>query len=168
MYSNKVDLKKIITGSPVKYCIVKIPEYFPNYYGHSDIDILVKEDDKMVKHLSDTAKEYNMIPNVFKINGKHHVDYLMINGGLNIKFDLACDLDFYKKIKTKPEFFDHIMDTSYEENGVIVPHIDCELAIRYMEYIEHINERPDKIKHLHFIEATGLTEWKILLEKYKL
>ena len=36
--------------------------------------------------------------------------------------------------------------------GIYVPRIEDELSIRWLEYEKYKKERPDKIKHLHFIE----------------
>jgi hypothetical protein len=164
MYSNKIDLVEIFMGLPFDYCIIRIPEYFPNYYEHSDIDVLCRDSKALADYLQPKFRHTR----VFPIHNKWHVDVLLPNGNLDLKFDLMDNFLFYTKSGIKPEFTDYIFDNLIHKNhGISVPNIDCELALRYIEYNEYINVRPEKIKHYEYIKNNAISDnYKDLLYKF--
>lgn len=163
MYSNRIDLIKIFTELPYAYCIMRIPEHFPNYYEHSDIDVLCRD----ARAIADYLRLNFPSSRVFPISNKWHVDTLLSTGKLDLKFDLMDNFLCYEKIGIKPEFLDYVFKNLTEKKKVIVPNDDCEFVLRYIEYNEYIDSRPEKVKHLKYIQDNATSDkYKELLSEY--
>jgi len=147
MYSNKVDLVKIISRIPYKYCVIRMSEHFPNYESGSDIDILCENANRIANYLTLNLDNTRV---VYTKTNKVHVDVLDENDKLDIKFDLMDNFDCYKKTKVYPSFIPYILSSLTWEAvyDVRIPNIHCELALRYLEYVE----KPKKVKHLKYIQ----------------
>ena len=69
--------------------------------------------------------------------------------------DLIGNMPDYKNIKIKPSFFDVVIENAvykeFDGFNIKVPQIGDECILRYMEYIEYFDKRPDKIKHTDYI-----------------
>jgi hypothetical protein len=78
-------------------------------------------------------------------------------GKLNIRFDLCSKLPSYKNIVVKPAFFDLVIARSFSEKKSVsglkvkVPDKVDEALIRYIDFHEYFYQRPDKIKHVEWI-----------------
>ena len=157
MYSNFINLNDFFEGCGPDYCVIKMPSYFPNYYAHSDLDILCKDKEQMtlaaVTFLR--RKQYKAAISVHHPeSGKHsHVDVYPIGKPLDFKFDFIDSFSMYKKNRVSNKFKDFILENKVIANGVYVPSMPCEMVIRKLEYEEHIESRPDKIKHLKYVES---------------
>jgi len=90
---------------------------------------------------------------------KHvYIDFFF-NDKLEFRFDLYGMMPPYKKVAIKNEYFNVIIKNKKEKkirdehkNYVIFTPLDIdEMSLRYIEYYEWFEERPDKIKHLNFI-----------------
>ena len=78
---------------------------------------------------------------------------------LDFRFDLYSSLPEFKKLSLKKHLFFDILKnktsfySTYEgkEYPVYVPSEIDDLLLRYIEYMEWYQQRPDKIKHLNYI-----------------
>lgn len=166
--SSYINIPEILKNCSCKYCIIRIPEFFPEYELHSDVDILCDDKEEMAEYLTNKLSIYDDIYlNIFKSPlGKKHVDCLR-DGKLEIKFDLMDNFESYKEIEVSEDFKDHILVDVVNHDEVKVPSSDCEFALRYMEYVEYKDSRPEKIKHLKFIEENSKSDgWKILIKRF--
>lgn len=155
-YSNKLKLDKIISKIDVDYVIMKLPDYFPNYTDFSDLDILIKKNDiiSIVETIKNELKNYSGSYKIIDTNGHIQIDYYE-NGHnrLNFKFDFLYDLDIsYKKSKFVNDFSEKVLSKKIKYNSIYIPTLEHELVIRWVEYVEYISIRPDKIKHLNYIK----------------
>ena len=90
-----------------------------------------------------------------------------MDGSLNLKLDFVFNVGVYKKVALDKKLFDDILKYKIvTSEGIYAPDIKYELLIRYLEYIENIDERPDKIKHLNYIKNYPNGE-KIVMELMK-
>lgn len=164
-YSNILDLNLFFYSfTSEKYVIVK-KSNIPDYYSGSDVDIFCL-------NLSALAKKILIIGNSYldkefeisvqsKKNTHINIDFIL-NGNIEFRFDLYGELPQYKRINIKRTFFKNviynaipvnILTNNYNYNIFVPSQID-ELIIRYIEYIEYYEIRPDKIKHLQYIMDT--------------
>ncbi|ETX12584.1 hypothetical protein MUS1_03085 [Marinomonas ushuaiensis DSM 15871] len=90
---------------------------------------------------------------------KTHVDF-MVNNEIHFRFDLYKQLPIYRNISLKPAFFSSVIESASvisvtEDNRVAsikVPSKTDDLILRYVEYHEYYAARPDKIKHVEYIQ----------------
>jgi hypothetical protein len=164
--------------SDVPYCIVKLPEAFPEFGPGEDIDIFCYSVDDMTGRLIAWGDQY--IDEGFSIriatliSHQHvHADFIKA-GDLVVRFDLYGCLPSYSKVLIKPALFESIIENSIvkkiKKNDTFIeiktPSAVDEMIIRYIEFIEWYNVRPDKIKHLEYI-SNNVEEnnTKIMLDK---
>lgn len=146
-----------------KYSIIKLID-FPGYSVGSDIDIFCGD-------IHDIAREIIYIGNQyckqgFEIKVKNasashvHIDFIK-DFRLEFRFDLYGALPPYKKLHIKGDYFTKVIEDSvpitcnYDQlqYQIYVPPDLDELVLRYIEYIEWYELRPDKIKHLDYITS---------------
>jgi hypothetical protein len=129
-----------------------------NYEKNSDIDIFCQSISDLSK---DICKHFNQLnlPESYTLRvrelspGQTHIDVLK-EKRLEIKLDLYEALPSYKKSEINPSLFNSIIENSIPNNqGIYTPNKIDDLLIRYLEYVEYYELRPDKIKHLHYIET---------------
>jgi hypothetical protein len=162
-YSNRLDLDRFFFAVRNNiYVIVKLSEEFPNYYRGSDIDVFCYNKDELAKLILSVGNRY--LDQGFEINvtakskSQTFVDFYF-DGVLEFRFDLYQSLPKYKKIRLKAHYILSVIENAvqlYREfDGVrypiYVPSEVDELLLRYVEYIEWYELRPDKIKHLDYI-----------------
>jgi len=156
----KINLKQIFNKIyKEKYVICKLKDIFPDYEFGSDLDILAAEPVHFVKEVMSELNKY--IDHESKVNIEEvsetqiHVDFCSQDGIINIRFDIYGALPNYSKLNIDRSLFNLIIANreSKRVNGVdlYVPSIIDESLIRFFEYIEYYEIRPDKLKHLHFI-----------------
>jgi len=154
-YSNLIDLQDYFNNCPHEYCIIKMNKYFPNYYNHSDLDILCTDIKEMVAYTKEFSKKYEGQNLQFVINalssGHIQVDVYPAGENLDFKFDFVDNLHTYNNFSVDGLFIKKIMESKIIENNVFVPSTVCDLAIRYMEYVEYDKDRPDKVKHYEYV-----------------
>jgi len=141
------------------YVIIKKDKNFPMFnVGRDDIDIICLDMNKTVEHLE------NVLQNNYS---KYKCHFDSKNEHLNIYYDNIC----YENFIVRFDLFDDIckMYPSYKissdvtkeviqnsiiiENDISVPLLKDELMIRRLEYETYIHKRPDKIKHLNYINS---------------
>jgi hypothetical protein len=135
---------------------------FPNYYKGSDIDIFCYNNDEFAKLILSVGNGYLDRGFEIKVNNKTeshtYVDFYF-DGELEFRFDLWQTLPEYKKIRLKPHYFFSVIENAVAiqrifdgiEYALYVPSTADDLLLRYVEYIEWYELRPDKIKHLDYI-----------------
>lgn len=161
-FSNKLDLDRFFYQVRDQvYVIVKLAN-FPNYYKGSDIDIFCYDKNEFARHLLAVGNGY--LEQGFEIrvtdeDGSHtHTDFFLA-GELEFRFDLYQALPRYKRIRLKEHYIYSVIENakvlSRELDGVeypiYVPSPVDDLLLRYVEYIEWYELRPDKIRHLGYI-----------------
>jgi len=167
--NGKINLKWLFEGLD-DYCIIKIPESFPHYEKKSDLDIICDDKIKFSKTLNEK------ITNKYKLKTKSYIAAnnnlqldVIINGVLDIKFDITDDLSCFSKIKVNKELSKLILKKIEHKDGIFIPTLEHEIAIRLLEYEEY-KDNPKKIKHLNFANQhpAEKTIAKKLIQDYKL
>ena len=155
----KIDLKPLFKKLEDKqYCIIKLPDEFPQYKAGSDLDIFCYD----VEDISRIIIGYlqKLISNKLTVkivnNGKQIYIDVIDNEEIHFRFDLYGALPTYENILIKKAFFSSVIENSstIERAGVKVkvPSEIDEGILRYIEYQECYEQRPDKIKHIEYLE----------------
>ena len=155
----KVDFKNIFHDLIDEYyCIIKLPFEFPRYNEGSDLDILCfdinETSNKIISHIHKLVNS-SVIVEVQEGKNKIQIDILE-NSKIHFRFDLYGKLPSYKNILIKDSLFSSVIENSItieiENFKIKVPnHID-EAILRYIEFHEFFSSRPDKLKHIEYIE----------------
>jgi len=140
------------------YCIIKLPDIFPNYDVGSDLDIFCYDVHKVAKII--LANLQHFIRKDLKIkmidNGSQIYIDIIKNNSIHFRFDLYGALPFYKNVNIKSAFFSSVIEHSklvnVNSSRIKIPCDIDEAVLRYIEYHEWYAERPDKIKHIKYLE----------------
>ena len=145
------------------FCIVKISEAFPEYSPGEDIDIFCYDVEKLARKIVEWGTRHlrRGLKVKIKVDSEHNHTYvdLIEDFSIHLRFDLYGRLPAYKKLLIKPALFESIVEhrvsVARRHNGtdlmVPVPQPIDEMILRYIEFVEWYNTRPDKIKHLDYI-----------------
>ena len=145
------------------YCVVKISEQFPQYSSGDDIDLYCYDSDKIGRKVLEWGNKYTKEGLNIRVTTKpeyRHVTVDFMKGKeIELRFDLYGQMPRYKKLLIRPALFESVIEHSepvnYSHDGqrftVKVPNIIDDMVLRYLEFIEWYNVRPDKVKHLDFI-----------------
>ena len=146
------------------YTIMKMDSYFPIFNtGKDDVDVLclnMKDTiDTIVKVKND---KYPILKHrIHKINDFLIQVDLFENNKFIFKFDLISDLrKKYTKFNIPNKTTENVIKNSFIKRGFVAPKIEDELMIRQLEYDTYIKVRPDKIKHINFINKHSDIEFK--------
>jgi hypothetical protein len=145
------------------YCIIKISEQFPQYSSGDDVDIFCYDPDKIARKVLEWGNQYTK--HGLEIRVKTQKDYnhatvdFLEGKQVELRFDIYGQLPRYKKLLIKPALFESIIEHSQavdymcdgERFTVKIPDIIDDMVLRYIEFIEWYNVRPDKLKHLDYI-----------------
>ena len=158
MYSNLINLEEFFINLDCneEYCVIKIPEHFPNYFEFSDLDIFCRNRTCMVNYTNGFLRQYNNIDvrTHHSKDGKHiHVDIYPNGQPLDFRFDYINTLSVYKKNTINAGFEESVLNSREIFKKVYVPSIPHEMVIRMLEYIEYKDKIPGKIKHLEYVKA---------------
>lgn len=159
MSNIKIDLKPLFEKLVDKqYCVIKLPAEFPEYKVGSDLDMFCYN----IEDISRIILGYlqNIISNELTIkivnNGTQIYIDLMDNSKIHFRFDLYGKLPIYENILIKEAFFSSVIANNeiieLKECKVKVPSLIDESILRYIEYQEWYGQRPDKIKHIEYLE----------------
>ena len=164
-YSNKLNLDEFFFNvRSLEYVIIKKSEEFPNYYKRSDVDIFCSEGDEFARIILEIGNKYITEGFEIKVENSGEKNKIFIDfcfeDEINFRFDICTALPNYSKIRIKPFFFYSVIDRRKTLNrkynnieySIFVTSIIDELILRYFEYLEWYELRPDKVKHLHYIE----------------
>jgi len=146
----------------INYILVKKPEHFPNYYKGSDLDIFCDNKKSLIQQILTEGNKYienfNYEIRVSSNEETKHtkVDFYL-NNEIDIRFDIHEGLPNFKKIKIRNDYFYSLLDNKHKleiENNlfIYIPSYIDDMILRYIEYFEWFEKRPDKIKHLDYIE----------------
>lgn len=161
--TNKLDLNYFFYNlKDMNYVIIKYDTSFPNYYSGSDIDIFCYNKNEFAKQVLNYGNKY--LNRGFEIKVKNlsnnhtFIDFFQ-NNELDFRFDLYDSFPNYKKIKIKKYYLYSVIENAFsiikKYNGIeyyiFIPSDIDNILLRYIEYIEWYELRPDKIKHLDYI-----------------
>lgn len=149
------------------YAILKKSEMFPDYVPGMDIDILCLEPDviarKILKSLHKSiAKGTKVLVTALEEKNQVYIDIYpsKLSNHIELRFDLIGQLPSYTKVEVKESlqfsilfhrepFVLKLKDDM--QVSVLVPSLIDDMVVRYLEYIEYYDLRPDKVKHLDYI-----------------
>ena len=164
MYSNILDLDCFFFNVREQvYAVIKLGD-FPNYYKGSDIDVFCYNKDEFAKTVIGVGNRYLERGFEIRVTNKGdlqtYVDFYL-DGKLEFRFDLYQSLPRYKKIRIKEHYIFSVIENAStitkefegKQYPLYVPSSIDDLLLRYVEYIEWYEQRPDKIKHLEYILA---------------
>jgi hypothetical protein len=162
---SSIEIEKYINLSEIfinlenqKYCIIKLPDIFPDYDIGSDLDIFCYDIHKVAQIILSNLQKFIKKDLEIKTidNGSQIYIDVIKNNSIHFRFDLYGALPFYKNINIKSAFFSSVIEGSelISMNGfrVKTPCAIDEAVLRYIEYHEWYAERPDKIKHIKYLE----------------
>lgn len=172
-----MDLEKLFKKlEDENYCIIKISKAFPDYSAGEDVDIFCYHPSTVANKILEWGNEY--VRDSFEIKVKNdtendhiYVDF-MHGKEIHLRFDIYGRLPKYKNLLIKPALFESIIEHSNVVDckntssniKIKVPDKTDEMILRYIEFIEWYNVRPDKIKHLDYImeQLEGNNKFKFL------
>ena len=141
------------------YVIIKANEnYFDHLRDGGDIDIFTLDPKRIIQAISSYvgSNHPTFSTEVTRLDHQLHIDILE-NDRLIIRFDLYLSMPTYKNINVKNSFFEWTISRStiIEKNGIYfsIPHKIDDCVLRVLEFNEYYYNRPDKIKHLNYIET---------------
>ncbi len=154
-----LDLSKIFKKLEDKnYCIIKLPDVFPSYDIGSDLDIFCYDVQDISKIILSNIQEFitaDLKIEIINNNTQIYID-IIHNDKIHFRFDLYGALPFYKNLDIKEAFFSSIIENSkmlkLDKINISVPSNIDEAILRYIEYQEWYAQRPDKIKHIQYLE----------------
>ena len=159
MSNIKIGLKPLFEKLETKsYSIIKLPTEFPDYKIGSDLDIFCYDVEGISRVVLAYLQEIISKDLSVKIINRRTQIYIdvMDEDKIHFRFDLYGTLPTYKNILIKEAFFSSVIENSQtiEQNGckVKVPSQIDESILRYIEYQEWYEQRPDKIKHIKYLE----------------
>lgn len=159
MSNIKIDLKPLFEKLADKqYCIIKLPDEFPEYKLGSDLDMFCYDVEDISRvilgHLQNIISS-SLTIKVVNNGSQIYID-LMDNSKIHFRFDLYGTLPTYENILIKEAFFASVIENTQmievKECKVKVPSLIDESILRYIEYQEWYGQRPDKIKHIEYLE----------------
>ncbi|MHC1588269.1 MAG: hypothetical protein ACXQS1_00455, partial [Methermicoccaceae archaeon] len=164
-YSDKLCLDDFFSRlSEHRYLIIKKSESFPNYYRGSDVDIYCDEPVELAKSILLAGKEYVLSENLeIEVTNDDDCNHVYIDlyadNELEFRFDIYGRLPDLKNLSLKPELFSEIIENRVpvyrvhegKEYPIYVPSEIDDFLLRYIEYLEWYERRPDKIKHLDYV-----------------
>lgn len=161
-YPDKLDLNIFFSElDSQKYVIIKLTD-FPDYYSGNDIDIFCCDIDEIARKIIYLGKQYldkGFEIVVKNVNPSHKFIDFIFADKIEFRFDLYGELPVYEKVCIQKNYFTNIIEnrvpvaTDFKSGqyNIYVPSQIDELILRYIEYIEWYEIRPDKIKHLDYI-----------------
>ena len=146
------------------YVVVRgTPDDLLRYHPGSDIDIFCYDKQEFGRQVLAFANDYLDIGYEVHLEDSEagdqtHID-LYRGGKLELRFDLYGEFPRYRRSHVNPALFFSVIEQAEMlelEHGreivtIQVPSRVDDLLLRYLEYIEYYEQRPDKLKHLDYI-----------------
>lgn len=147
------------------YCVIKLNDKIPQYSPGEDIDIFCYNPDSLARKILEWGNAFVTENKEIRVESNpscHHIyiDFVQ-EEKIHFRFDLHGALPRYKHLQIKSALFESILENSSKVERCLkkeccvikVPSDIDDLILRYIEFIEWYNVRPDKIKHLDYILA---------------
>lgn len=155
----KINLNELFSVIESKnYCVIKLPQNFPDYSLGSDLDLFCYDIEEMSREILAFLQcyiNYDIDIKIINMSGQIYID-LIENNEIHFRFDLYGEMPHYKNLLIKSSLFSSIIENSrlivFNGCSVKVPCSLDEAVLRYIEYQEWYSQRPDKIKHIEYIE----------------
>lgn len=155
----------------IPYVIIKYDHNFPNYHKGQDIDIFCYDKGQFAQKIFEVGNKYlgkGFEIKVVDISAGHTQIDFFLKDELHFRFDIYQELPLFKNIKIKNHYIYSVIENAitlqhYFRNKpylVYIPSRTDDLLLRYVEYIEYYQLRPDKIKHLNYIMKAVKSEPK--------
>lgn len=166
MDQNKLNLNEFFSELESEiYLVFKLNDIFPDYSYGSDIDILCHDANRVAKKILSAGNKYvengyRVVVNANDARTSIQIDYFEKGSDkINFRFDLLQTLPSYKKVAMNPAYFYSVLENRKlasikRGKGTVklyVPSDVDELVLRYIEYLEYFDVRPDKVKHLDYV-----------------
>lgn len=145
------------------YCVIRMPEAFPDYTVGSDLDVLVDDMDDAVGHTMDFLADYVgqfQFSRAWSTTGHLHLDAL-VGRVIHFRFDFIDTLQVYS-FDVDDALKDLVLANRVWDGRAWVPSLEHELALRYMEYREH----RVKTRHRDYIDAHPGVPFMHLVREY--
>ncbi len=148
-----------------EYILLKRWSDFPSFLPGSDVDILVIDrlaaSAMLQKYLGAIVDRNEYFLRIMEGTNHIHLD-IMQKDQVWIRFDLMDSFEGFSRFtiqdSLKVKLFLSRDKFVCEEQEIFVPSHEFDLLIRYFEYLEYFELRPDKIKHLDYICANSTPE----------
>lgn len=159
----RLDLRRFLEY-PGRHVVLRLPPEFPGYRDHSDLDVLCDDVEAFRAHLLACAAPYvaaGMRVEEHREGPHLHVDLFHPGASrLNLRFDVAASVpSLFEKVAVDPSLTEAVLAERQvvECRGarVSVPRQAHELALRLLEYLEWHERRPEKAKHLEYIDRAN-------------
>lgn len=160
MPAGKLDLRAYFQGFTVPYCVIRMSEDFPHYEPGSDVDVLCWAVAPMVHYSRSYIVKQGLRAQVVEKGAHTHYD-VYVGGAFHLRLDFIDRLSF-SRFWAGSELADAVLDSRIEARGVYVPSPAYDVALRYLEYIEH----PHKKKHLDYVLAHDGDDWIAVVERF--
>lgn len=139
------------------YALLRGAEELENVRFGQDLDILVADVEAALESFRayyelSLAEDYDLAAEWF--GDRVHLD-LMVRGEIALRLDLIEGFSSFSRLSIRPSFKIDLMvrRTVVQVCGqpVFAPALRDELTMRYFEFMEYFDTRPDKVKHLDYI-----------------
>ena len=171
VFSDRLALGDFFAQVPVPYAVLRLSPDFPHYQANEDIDILCADREPLRAHIRSIGARHEA--NGFRVveslhDGHLHIDFFAAGASkLDFRFDILEGLASYAKIRIDPAWTGALLGRcqTLQRGGVAlrVPAQPDEHALRLLEYLQYRDIRPEKIKHLEAVLATGSTDFLVPL-----
>ncbi len=166
-FSDRLALGEFFAQVPIPYAVLRLSPDFPHYQANEDIDLLCANREPLRAHLRSVGARYEAIG--FRVeeslhDGHLHLDFFAPGASrLDFRFDLLEGLGSYSKIRIDPAWTSALLGRcrTLQQGGatVSVPAQPDEQALRLLEYLQYRDIRPEKLKHLQHVLASGSTDF---------
>ncbi len=135
---------------------------FPSFFPGSDVDLLVIDrfDSSLLlqNYFMEFIKDESYYLKVTEGKGHIHLD-IMEKDRIFLRIDLIDGFDYFTRFSVqdalKIRIFLSRKTIDVDNQKVVVPSTEFDLLLRYLEYLEWFDRRPDKIKHIDYILSTA-------------
>ncbi len=166
----KFSILSLLNNLGDEYILLKKWDDFPAFLPGSDVDVLVIDrfavSEKAQEYLHHILAGEEVFLRVGEGNKHIHLD-LMNGNDILIRLDLIDSLDCFTRFSVqdaiKVKIFLDRENISVDNQEVFVLSHEFDLLIRYFEYLEWFERRPDKMKHLDYILANSTQEQRLVL-----
>jgi hypothetical protein len=141
----------------IDYCIIKYRGKLTDYEVGNDIDIFTTQHQNLIYILNEKLISFVSNGGIIKVTDykeKIHFD-LFDNGNFYFRFDICVKPPKYSNLLIKDSFFYSCIFNSEEketqESNIKIPNKFDDLILRYIEFLDLYNTRPDKISHVDYI-----------------